>query len=116
MEGFVNTGLFRRKVRFRFDLAALKSATMVCRMDLGEFFTSEKLNDDVRFFYYCYGAWLCGRDHTPKLFRKYQRMFNGLTQKQIGKIKLIKVQCEIISEEYQKALKQAVKAGEKKNR
>jgi len=105
--------IFRRKVRFRFDLAALKSATAACYMDLGEFYTSDKLTDDVRFFYHSYGAWLNGRAHTRELLQKYVKVFRGLKYDDIQKLKAAQEGANVMSERLREILSE--KPGEKKN-
>lgn len=105
-----------RKVVFNFNLAALKAATQAAKMDLGEFFSSEKLTEDHRVFYHSYGAWLNGKEHTPKRLTKYAKIYGNFSVKQLAEIKHLRNVSEIISEEYQIALKQAAKVtDEKKN-
>jgi hypothetical protein len=104
---------FRRGVEFNFNLAALKVATATCRLDLGEFYTSEKLNDDHRFFYHTFGAWLNGRDYSPKLFAKYQKIYKRLNVSHIHKLKQTIIAANILSSELMKAMKRS--QAEKKN-
>jgi len=104
---------FRERIRFRFDLAALKSATAACYMDLGEFYTSEKLSDDARFFYHSYGAWLHGRAHTRALFDKYVKVFRRLRFRDIQVIKAAQAGAATMSEKLREIISE--KASEKKN-
>jgi hypothetical protein len=113
MEFKLNNGFFRRKVVFRFDLAALKAATVAARMDLGEFYTSDKLTDDDRLFFHAYGAWLNGRSVTVKSLKQFSKFFARLSVKQLSMIKSFRAQSEIVSEHLLKAMKAT--ANEKKN-
>jgi len=105
-------GWLRRKVEFTFNLAALKSATAAIRMDLGEFYTSPSVTEEIRFFYLSYGAWLNGCQTTPALLNKYAKMFKRFTTEQMQALSISKSAGEIMSEELQKAVKTT---GEKKN-
>ncbi|TVR41897.1 MAG: hypothetical protein EA392_00940 [Cryomorphaceae bacterium] len=113
MEFKLNRGFWRRKVKFTFDLAALKAATVATRMDLGEFYTSEKLTDDDRLFFHAYGAWLNGRSVTIKTLKKFTRFWSRLSVKHLNQVKSFRAQSEIVSEHFLKAVKQT--PGEKKN-
>jgi hypothetical protein len=100
----IKVGLLGRKVEFTFNLAALKSATAAIYMDLGEFYTSEKINDETRFFYLSYGAWLNGRNTHPKLLMRYAKMYKKFTTEQLHEIKQAQKASDIMSEELQKAI------------
>jgi hypothetical protein len=108
--GVIKYGIFRRKVEFRFDLAALKAATQVAKLDIGEFYTD--LPEEHRLFYHSYGAWLNGREHELKLLQKFTKMFTKFTVIQINEIRNLRNTAEVISEQYREALK---KVSEKKN-
>jgi hypothetical protein len=105
---------FRRKVRFTFDLAALKRATAACRQDLGEFFTSEKVTDEQRFFFEAYGAYNPNEEHSPKKLMRFAKMYRKFNVAEIDKIKLARAAANIMSEEFKKALGRAA-TGQKKN-
>ena len=108
-------GFFRRKVKFRFDLAALKSATVACKHDLGDFFTSKNISESHRFFYHSYGAWLMGRNHDPKLLNQYSLLFKKFNFEHIHKIEMGIKEAEIMSSELRKYLSSESKStGEKK--
>ena len=114
MELTLKTGfLGLRRVKFRFDLAALKAATVAARMDLGEFFTSEKLSDDDRLYFHAYGAWLMDRPVSIKTLTKFDNLYKKLNIKQLNEIKVTKLQSEIISKEFRAALK---KTGDSKKK
>jgi hypothetical protein len=105
MELKLKYGLFGLcKAKFIFDLAALKAATVAARMDLGEFFTSEKLSDDDRLYFHVYGAWLKGRPVSIKTLKKFDNFYKNLNVKQINDIKLAKFHSEIISKEFREGL------------
>lgn len=111
-------GLFGlRKMEFTFNLAALRSATVAVRMDLGEFLTSEKLTDTDRLFYESYGAWLKGKSPDSKSLVKYAKRWNRLRTKDVDKIRYFKQQSEILSKHFMSALKETAKkkSNEKKN-
>ncbi|TVR41543.1 MAG: hypothetical protein EA392_01530 [Cryomorphaceae bacterium] len=114
MEFKLNRGFFRRKVKFRFDLAALKAATVAARLDLGEFYTSDKLTDDDRLFFHAYGAWLYNRPVNLINLDKFSKLWGKLNIKQMNQIKSFRAQSEIVSEHYMKALKQAATEEKKK--
>jgi len=107
-------GFLRRKVKFTFDLAALRRATLACSLDLGEFYSDEKVSDDHRTFYYSYGAWLNGREHNNKLFIKYARMYKRFNYEQLSKIKAGVQSAGIISAELKNLIEQT-SPNEKKN-
>ena len=112
----IKIGLFGRRVEFTFNLAALKAATVACRKDIGEFYTSEKLTDDIRLFFHSYGAWLNGKEHSVKQLQKYSKLYEKLTTKQINQIKAARTASEIMSAEMNKFAKlKSEKATEKKN-
>ena len=114
MEFKLRYGLFGlRRVKLRFDLAALKAATVAARMDLGEFFTSDKLSDNERLFFHTYGAWLNGEPVKMQSLKKFSRFYRGLKQKQIEKIRYYKIQSEIVSSEFKQALE---KTGDSKKK
>lgn len=105
-----------RKVVFNFNLAALKAATQAAKMDLGEFFSSPKMTEDHRVFYHSFGAWLNGKEYTPKQLKKYAKMYGEFSVKQLAEIKHLRNVSEIISEEYRISLKQSANiTDEKKN-
>lgn len=81
-------------------------------MDLGEFFTSEKVSDDQRFFYECYGAYNPNEEHSIKKLKRFAKMYAKFNVYQIDKIKTAKIASNIISETLQKSIKET---GEKKN-
>jgi len=96
-----------RTVKLRFDLAALKAATVAARMDLGEFLTSKKLSDTQRLFFQTYGAWLKGESVSAKSLKRFGNWYRKLNVTQIEKIKSFKVQSEIVSREFRQALEKA---------
>ena len=102
-----------RRVKLRFDLAALKAATVAARMDLGEFFTSEKLSDSDRLFFHAYGAWLKGKPVTVNSLKKFAKLYLNLKQKQVENIKHFKIQSEIVSREFKQTLE---KTGDSKKK
>lgn len=115
MTCFFHVGWFpfgRRKVGFTFNLTALKVATAVCRLDLGEFYTSEKLSDDHRFFYHTFGAWLNGREYTPELFKQYVKLYARFNTKHLTILKQTIASENIVSTQLLNALKRTT---EKKN-
>lgn len=114
MEFTLKYGLFGlRRVKLRFDLAALKAATVAARMDLGEFFTSERLSEDDRLFFHVFGAWLNGSPVTVTRLKKFSKFYRGLKQKQVEKIKHYRIQSEIVSREFKQALE---KTGDSKKK
>lgn len=115
MNGKIKHGIFGlRRVEFIFNLAALKSATAACRLDLGEFFSSKNLTEEHRIFYHSYGAWLKGRQHEKKLLLKYSKLYGKFNVIQISEIKKLRNAAEIVSAEYARALKDFAKLDEKK--
>jgi hypothetical protein len=108
MEFTLKYGLFGlRRVKLRFDLAALKAATIAARMDLGEFFTSDKLNENERLFFHTYGAWLCGGSINENNLRKFSKIWQNFKLNQVNKIKEFQSQSEITSKELLKSIKKA---------
>ena len=110
-------GFLRRKVKFTFDLAALRRATAACKLDLGEFYSSEKVSDEQRIFYHSYGAWLNRRDHSRDLLKRYYKLYTKFTVEQINKIKVGIQSANIVSSELNNLMKATAQAkAEKKNR
>jgi hypothetical protein len=105
---------FRRKVKFRFDLAALKRATVACRMNLGEFYTSEKVTDAQRLFYELYGAFSPNTHHSEKKLKYFAKIYGQMSVSQLEKVKAAKDAANIMSEALRNAMK-ANSTDEKKN-
>lgn len=114
MEFKLKYGFFRRKVKFRFDLAALRAATVAARKDLGEFYTSDKLTDDDRLFFHAYGAWLYDRPVSVRTLKTFGKFWGKLNVKQLNQIKAFRAQAEIVSEHLIKALKETAGSEKKK--
>ena len=102
-----------RKVKLRFDLAALRAATRAARMDLGEFFTSEKLTDNDRLFYTAYGAWLKGDSVSVKNLAKFAKFWLKLKVKHIEQVRVFRNQSDIVSKEFREALNKTAESKKK---
>jgi hypothetical protein len=107
--------LFRRKVRFTYNLAALMAATGACKMELGEFYTSKKLNDENRLFWASYGAWLIANnsEHTIENIKKFSKIYSKFTVRHLALLRKGNMARDIISAEIKKGLQTI--ADEKKN-
>lgn len=100
----IKRGYLRRKVAHEFNLAALMAATSACKMELGEFYTSNKLSDDNRLFWQCYGAYLQANKHEHSLLRlqTYSKIYAKFNIKQLNRLKQTKSAYELISAEMKK--------------
>lgn len=98
--------IFGRKVRMIFNLAALKIATRVTMLDLGDFFTSKKITNDVRKFYHSYGAYIAAteKEHTDKRLKKFSNWYKKLTYTDLQKIDNAIAASNIISDNLKKSI------------
>lgn len=100
---------FSGRARFVFNLAALKTATQAAKLDLGEFYTSQNVNDSTRFFLNCYGAWRRGKEYTEKSLRRFEKLWKRLTVSDIDKLRNSYIASNVISERLRDAAKKISK-------